>query len=530
MMLPYKDQKTQWQRWIIGASVIAGIGVILVVLPLGDGLATLSYDLPFLFRSSIADTNVVVVLEDRASLDALGEKSWPPSRTVHARLVDRLREEGAKLIVFDIVFRNERPGEDEVLATALRKQGQVILGCVPEISTHQLGDHPGTQLAELKPPIDVLRTNAAAWGVLVVGNLDSKFGVRKMTTAWHGRDSVVWLAAGRTGALGAAETPTAERWINFYGAPPAVDRVTLGEVLSIGDHRLAPGYLRGKIVFVGFDPAVTPASGARDVFSTPYTRFGHEFAPGVEVLANACANLVRGNWMRRVETFLQAALAAGFGLVATALLIWLGRRGALPTAAVLMASLFCAALFLPWQTGFWWNWLVLAAIQLPLAVLLSFLCPRLPVLAFISYRRDSGDKFALYVRSELRRRGYEAFLDVVHLKAGEFPEQLLRQIRTSPKFVLILAPTSLDARIHNETDWMRREIAQALQEDKEIIPILIDGAKLSAKTALPADITPLCHCQAIRHDHHHADVTVEKLLRFLLKKRRPGVKAKHVSS
>src|SRR5687767_3327680 len=84
-----------------------------------------------------------------------------------------------------------------------------------------------------------------------------------------------------------------ERWINFYGPPPALDRVTLGSVLQIGDQRLAPGFLRGRTVFVGFDPSVTPASGQRDVFATPYTRFKHDFTPGVEVLANAFANLVR---------------------------------------------------------------------------------------------------------------------------------------------------------------------------------------------------------------------------------------------
>jgi len=95
----------------------------------------LSYDVPFLFRGNIIDTNMVVVLEDRASLDALGERSWPPSRTVHARLVERLRQEGAKLVVFDIVFRNEKPGEDATFAAAVKQHGNVILGGVPEVST-----------------------------------------------------------------------------------------------------------------------------------------------------------------------------------------------------------------------------------------------------------------------------------------------------------------------------------------------------------------------------------------------------------
>ena len=35
-------------------------------------------------------------------------------------------EQGARLVVFDIMFRNERPGEDGELAAAIRRPGSLV--------------------------------------------------------------------------------------------------------------------------------------------------------------------------------------------------------------------------------------------------------------------------------------------------------------------------------------------------------------------------------------------------------------------
>jgi adenylate cyclase len=55
---------------------------------------------------------VVVVGVDDASLQALG--AWPWKRDVFARAVDRLYQEGARLVVFDILFLEKREGDTEV--------------------------------------------------------------------------------------------------------------------------------------------------------------------------------------------------------------------------------------------------------------------------------------------------------------------------------------------------------------------------------------------------------------------------------
>ena len=522
MMLDYIDERTQCRRWIVGAVIIASLGVALTALPLGDALAKLSYDLPFLFRSPVADTNVVVVFEDRASLDALGQTNWPPSRIVHARLVDRLRDEGAKVVVFDILFRNEKP-EDEALAAAMQRHGNVILGSVPEVSSVQIGDQPGAELSELKAPTRLLRTNAAGCGLLLVGGLDPSFGVRKMLTSRRGHEAAIWLAAQKSGRFPADEGPGIERWINFYGAIGAIDRVTLGQVLQLEERRLAPGVLRGKIVFVGFDPSAAPASGERDLFATPYTRFGHDFSPGVEVLANACANLIRSDWLRRMNFWLECSIAGLFGIGAVALLIVVGRRWGIVVSIVLSALLLMTALLLRGHANVWWNWLVLPAVQLPAAALLALICPRLPLVAFISYRRAGAGDLALAIQGELRLHGYDAFVDVSKLGAGEFSPQLIRGIKRARNLVLLLAPGSFDERNAGEKDWMKKEISCALDENKQIIPILINGFKFPKESStLPTEFRRVMEFEAIEHRHDQWDETVHKLLKFLLEKRRLG--------
>jgi CHASE2 domain-containing sensor protein len=514
MMLPYRGEKLQRRRWLVGGAAIALLGAALCALPLGDSLARLSFDLPFLFHGRVACTNVVVVLEDRASLDALGQKQFPPSRTVHAQLVDRLREEGAKTIVFDIFFRAIKPDEDLILATALKRHGNVILGSALETQSHETGGQSGVQIVQVTPPPELLQTNAAGVGLLLAGNLDAAFGVRKLLTTWHDQETIAAVAVRQFGV----PPENSERWINFYSAPPSVDRVTMGEVLQLDGRKLPPDFLRGKIVFVGFDPSVTPASGERDVFATPFTRFGHDYAPGAEVLANSCANLVNGDALRRMNYFAQAALAFLFGAGAVALVLLAGRRWMLPVAAGLFVLLLLAALIAQWSFFVWWNWLVPATVQLPLAVLLGFICPRLPRVAFISYRRGGGKDFAVMLMQALRVRGCEVFLDVKDIRDGEWWPQLQAGITSAPNFILVLSPGMFDER---KEDWVREEILHALAIGRKIIPIMQEGFAFPEN--LPAELQPLQKLQCIMHSHLHSEATIDKLEEFLRSRKRATV-------
>ena len=77
-----------------------------------------------------APQDVVVVTIDRQSSNALGlpnlPRKWP--RSLHARLVSKLHELGARAVVFDVIFEEPRePDQDAAFAQACRVAGNVVL-------------------------------------------------------------------------------------------------------------------------------------------------------------------------------------------------------------------------------------------------------------------------------------------------------------------------------------------------------------------------------------------------------------------
>ena len=53
-------------------------------------------------------SNIVVVKVDGPTLSKLHQR-WPFARTYHARLIRRLKQDGAKVIAFDVQFSGETP-------------------------------------------------------------------------------------------------------------------------------------------------------------------------------------------------------------------------------------------------------------------------------------------------------------------------------------------------------------------------------------------------------------------------------------
>ena len=518
MNLHYQDESTQRKRWIAGALSILVLAAILAASPLGVVLNELSFAIPFWFHANQKQTEVAVVLEDRASLDALNEKAFPPSRDIHSRLLEKLHDEGASWVLFDISFRNSKPGNDEVFAKSIRKHGRVILGGVTE--EHSIGGASsfGGRVQEIRPPTQALRQSAANWGLLSVDNPNGNLGARRILTE-HGDEQTAVGILALSNHISTAKLGNA--WLNYYAPSPSLPTYTLGQVLESDGQRLASNSLRGKIVFVGFDPAAAPASDRRDVFATPYL----QSAPGVEILAASFANLQDGSWLKRIPLPFQIGMAIGATALTLLVLIAVGRRLlwiVAVSAIILFSSLSVAA---HWWLHIWWNWTLIAFFALPLTAALAYLFPKLSIVAFLSYRRNGGDGFAMAVLHELRAHGLDALIDKSFV-AGDFPPQIFNYIRRARRVVLVLSPGALDPRsprtfvetssARDNIDWVREEIAYALKNNIEVIPIILPGHEWSDTDILPPDLrTALRNKQSI---YHRADAwphTISKLLEFL---------------
>ncbi len=98
---------------------------------------------------------------------------------------------------------------------------------------------------------------------------------------------------------------------------------------------------------------------------------------------------------------------------------------------------------------------------------------------FISYRRDAiGEYFARSVKLALAYRGYEVFLDVDDMGAGDWEKQILSEVPKREHFLLLVTPGALN-RCIEEDDWLRREFQFAKNLNKNIVPVFEDSVDVT---------------------------------------------------
>ena len=131
---------------------------------------------------------------------------------------------------------------------------------------------------------------------------------------------------------------------------------------------------------------------------------------------------------------------------------------------------------------------------------------------FISYRREGGVETAKHLRDILTEKGYRVFFDTDSLSSGDFNQALFEKIEQCKDFVIILAPGALD-RCVNEGDWVRQELACALRNHKNIIPIMREGFKFPKD--LPEDIADVRKQNGIKVHYEYFDAVVDTLISFL---------------
>lgn len=131
---------------------------------------------------------------------------------------------------------------------------------------------------------------------------------------------------------------------------------------------------------------------------------------------------------------------------------------------------------------------------------------------FISYRRKGGVDTARLIHDQLKSRGYQVFIDMEGLRAGAFNQALYHEIKNSDVFLIVLTPGCLDRCRHTE-DWVRRELAYALQCGLNIVPVMKEDFLFPPK--LPNDIAPIRSYQAVRISYDLFDAFMDKLEEYI---------------
>jgi len=136
---------------------------------------------------------------------------------------------------------------------------------------------------------------------------------------------------------------------------------------------------------------------------------------------------------------------------------------------------------------------------------------------FISYRRTDTADFTVALYNQLLDYFREdmIFKDINTIQPGQqFAEVLEAALDSCAVVLVVIGPGWVGKesnRLMEEGDWVRQEIAVALQRNLRVVPILVNGTKMPAKDQLPPDLHGLTKRQAHPIDNQRFEYDVERL-------------------
>lgn len=296
-------------RLISTLLILAGAMVIVAVLEIMPWFAQLeraTFDFIFKVRPRRPPSQeIVIVAIDESSVREIGALPWP--RSLHGELLRRLKQGGARVAVFDVLFDLETdPEEDAAFARAIREFGTVVLGrdlsitSDPQFNLRQTIDplplflDAGATAGFVYTPYDVdTKIRRACWLVNEEPSLAVQ-GLSAMTgESPRRRDGGLYLGDRRVPADDTFGVPTF--LINFAGPSHTIPTRSYYQVL---DGTLPPGFLKNKIVFVGADLAAENRTGGPGVDRFPTPVDEEVLMPGVEIHANALNTILTRSFLR----------------------------------------------------------------------------------------------------------------------------------------------------------------------------------------------------------------------------------------
>jgi adenylate cyclase len=318
---------------LFGVNTLVLTGVVLAAYGIGvlDQPERDTLDTRFQVRGSEgAPAQVVVVAIDDVTFDELGVR-WPFPRSLHAKAIDRLREEGARVIAYDIQFTEQtRPKEDNALIAAVDRTDNVVL------ATTEVDDKGGTNVFGGD---QVVRMIGARAGSSNFDNDDDGV-IRRMPYSVAGLESFAMVAADEFRGRPPRPLNEASEYIDYAGRPGTVDTVPFSRLI---EGRTPPDAFRDRIVMVG-----ATASSLQDVHATPVGE-GRVMA-GPEIQANSIATALADFPLQPAPGALNIGLIVLLGLVGPGFALSLGPARA-AIVGVLVAGLFAVGVQIAFNNG-----------------------------------------------------------------------------------------------------------------------------------------------------------------------------------
>lgn len=326
--------------------ILVALWLIAYLVARGDWLERIDrtiYDSAMHLLQRPAQQDIVIVGIDESSLKQIGR--WPWKRSIHATLLNRLTDAGAKVVVLDIILSEPdraNPAGDKVMADAVRRNGRVILPLVSDVFEGRPSGEslPIPEIADAAASVAQISLQLDLDGVLRQVPLRAGFGSARHDTfavstlrriepgAWAAKADLPGEANPKRIAFSRDWVSDHFYFIPFAGPPGHFRTVPYIDVLR-GD--VAPGELSGKIVLVG-----ATASSLTDQYPTPAG--GASAMAGIEVHANVLQGLREGIDIHATSRAQQVALALLLIFILMLSYLWLTPRMSLLVTIALAAA------------------------------------------------------------------------------------------------------------------------------------------------------------------------------------------------
>ncbi len=333
-----------------------------------DGFEVKTLDARFRHRrvEHIEDQVVLLYITDEC-IEKLG--SWPWPRSLHAKAVDLLASAGARMVVFDVIFRDPdrtNPQEDEAFIKACTNFGKVVFPLLLE--QVRILDPDSLELRteyEVARPFDRLASIALDFGFINVDyqNLNPDGIIRRLPLIMRDRPGgpahpALDLTVARAG-LGQPIRVEGDRlWVGDVEVPqvgvPGLNlpwattylpfaRAILVNYLGQSTSGFFPTAFFSDLVLGEVDPVIfrdkivligPSAVGLSDIKLTPYGEM-----PGVLIHANVIQNILKGNYLSQVSPLLKVVLMILMGAATFLFLV------ALPPLAGAVSTLGLVAIY-----------------------------------------------------------------------------------------------------------------------------------------------------------------------------------------
>ncbi len=352
----------------------AFLGLILLALSyfrVFDEFEYSTLDFRYLIRpdQSVSKDIVIVEIGDD-SIEKLGK--WPFPRDHHSLIIKALNQAGARTIVFDIFFSEEKEGDND-FAAAVKEAGNVYMPYIFEL------DRTGASRDRVKadglaaPLIDVLKGAAKGTGFInVEPDPDGKVRRIPPVISYEGKfypHMTVLVALNELGygfdeakiypgsriEAGSTVIPLDEsssmlvnypaKWGKTFRHYSYVDILQSYLAGLTGQQAtLDLSQLKGAVCFIGLTATASP-----DAHPSPM----EPLYAGIGVHTSVYNSIMNNSFLARLNRWWNLVILALLGLLTASVTTRTKKRFALPSILLIMASYFLVAAAFFWPFGIW---------------------------------------------------------------------------------------------------------------------------------------------------------------------------------